>query len=645
MVTTSRCSKSRKTTCSSTHIQQEGEIIMAKEKVKIDYSQKVLEIQNLQQHFKTGFGKRRIINKAVDGVTFDVYKRESFGLVGESGCGKTTLGRTIIKLYKPTQGLVKLNGVAVGMGYQGNLNNIKQLKKEFKNEFIKQDTFKSKLKDLNDTYQVEKKTIKDKIQALHNEGLKTFEIYQKEIDVLEQSIIDLKETHLADVSDLTFKTNQIILSLINTPEALERKNFEYKIASEKNKCRKKVGAINDSKGLESEERKKQIQALEEERDSRIAVFKQEFDSNVQTLIETDAQKTERVNLVKKHKEEKQIKVSKEKERYTQKKLELKEKLKTLKAAKVSKELPENIKNELNALKQTLSELDLNYKKSITDLKLSFKTNIESFPVDTQAQEKIKQHYQVLINKEKEIIKEAHAVENMKHDESMNKMQMIFQDPISSLNPRMTVKEIIAEGLRIQGFKDDEVINQKVFDVLKIVGLVPEHAFRYPHEFSGGQRQRIGIARALIVNPDFIIADEPISALDVSIQAQIINLMNELKKTLGLTILFIAHDLSVVKYFCDRIAVMYYGKIVELASAEELFKNPMHPYTKSLLSAVPQPDPITERKRKRIPYDPTLHDYSKDTPVLTEVSKDHFVLANTKEIKTYKALLKSSEVQA
>jgi oligopeptide transport system ATP-binding protein len=618
---------------------------MAKEKVKIDYSQKVLEIQNLQQHFKTGFGKRRIINKAVDGVTFDVYKRESFGLVGESGCGKTTLGRTIIKLYKPTQGLVKLNGIAVGMGYQGNLNNIKQLKKEFKDEFIKQDTFKSKLKDLNDTYQVEKKTIKDKIQALHNEGLKTFEIYQKEIDVLEQSIIDLKETHLADVSDLTFKTNQIILSLINTPEALERKNFEYKIASEKNKCRKKVGAINDSKGLESEERKKQIQALEEERDSRIAVFKQEFDSNVQTLIETDAQKTERVNLVKKHKEEKQIKVSKEKERYTQKKLELKEKLKTLKAAKVSKELPENIKNELNALKQTLSELDLNYKKSITDLKLSFKTNKESFPVDTQAQEKIKQHYQVLINKEKEIIKEAHAVENMKHDESMNKMQMIFQDPISSLNPRMTVKEIIAEGLRIQGFKDDDVINQKVFDVLKIVGLVPEHAFRYPHEFSGGQRQRIGIARALIVNPDFIIADEPISALDVSIQAQIINLMNELKKTLGLTILFIAHDLSVVKYFCDRIAVMYYGKIVELASAEELFKNPMHPYTKSLLSAVPQPDPITERKRKRIPYDPTLHDYSKDTPVLTEVSKDHFVLANTKEIKTYKALLKSSEVQA
>jgi oligopeptide transport system ATP-binding protein len=618
---------------------------MEKDKVKIDYSQKVLEIQNLQQHFKTGFGKRKIVNKAVDGVTFDVYKRESFGLVGESGCGKTTLGRTIIKLYKPSQGLVKLNGVAVGMGYQGNLNNIKQLRKEFKDEFIKHDSYKSQLKDLKDTYQKEKKELKDKMTVLQNQGFEVFEAYQKEIDALEQSIIDLKETHLTDVSDLTFKTNQIISSLINTPEALERKNFEYKIASEKNKCRKKVGAINDSKGLESEERKKQIQALEAERDARIALLTQEFEKTVQTLIETDAQKIERENLVKTHKEDKKVKIAKEKEIYTQKKLELKDKLKALKAAKVSKKLPEDIKNQLFTLRQALIELDLRYKNSIKDLNQLYKTNKESFSVDTQAQEKVKQYYQERINKEKEIIKEAHAVESMKHDESMNKMQMIFQDPISSLNPRMTVKEIIAEGLRIQGFKDDEEINHKVFEVLKIVGLVPEHAFRYPHEFSGGQRQRIGIARALIVNPDFIIADEPISALDVSIQAQIINLMNDLKKTLGLTILFIAHDLSVVKYFCDRIAVMYYGKIVELASAEELFKNPLHPYTKSLLSAVPQPDPITERKRKRIAYDPSLHDYSIDTPVLSEVSKDHFVLANKKEIKMYKDLLKSSEVQA
>ena len=617
---------------------------MEKEKVQIDYSQKVLEIQNLQQHFKTGFGKRKIINKAVDGVTFDVYKRESFGLVGESGCGKTTLGRTIIKLYKPTQGLVKLNGVSVGMGYQGNLTNIKQLKKEFKNEFIKHDTFKFKLKELTDPYKSQKQALKLKIEQLQNEGSQVFDAYQKQIDTLEQDIIDLKETHLTDVSELMFKTNQIVLSLVNTPEAMERKNFAYKLASEKNKCRKKVGAIKDSKGLEAVERNKQIKALEDERDSRIAQLTEEFERYVQTLKESDAQKVEREALVKKHKEEKAILVKKEKEAYASKKLALKNELKTLKALKVSKKFPEEITLHISALKTELNELEEKFKNSVQQLKLAYKANKDDFPIDIDAQEKARELYQERINKEKEIIKEAHAVENLKHDESMNKMQMIFQDPIASLNPRMTVKEIIAEGLRIQGIKDDEVINNKVFEVLKIVGLVPEHAFRYPHEFSGGQRQRIGIARALIVNPDFIIADEPISALDVSIQAQIINLMNELKKTLGLTILFIAHDLSVVKYFCDRIAVMYYGKIVELASADELFKNPLHPYTKSLLSAVPQPDPITERKRKRISYSPSVHDYTTDGPVLHEVSKDHFVYANSKELKAYKMLLKSSEVQ-
>ena len=147
--------------------------------------------------------------------------------------------------------------------------------------------------------------------------------------------------------------------------------------------------------------------------------------------------------------------------------------------------------------------------------------------------------------------------------------MIFQDPIASLNPRMTVQEIISEGLVIKGIKDKEYIQQRVYEILELVGLVKEHATRYPHEFSGGQRQRIGIARSVIMNPDMIIADEPISALDVSIQAQVINLLNELRDKLGLTILFIAHDLSVVKYFSDRIGVMYYGKLVELANSEEL----------------------------------------------------------------------------
>ncbi|WP_408609942.1 ATP-binding cassette domain-containing protein [Haploplasma axanthum] len=221
-----------------------------------------------------------------------------------------------------------------------------------------------------------------------------------------------------------------------------------------------------------------------------------------------------------------------------------------------------------------------------------------------------------------------------HVNFLSTMQMIFQDPISSLNPRMVVGDIISEGLRIKGVTDKKEIQKRVFEMLNLVGLSKEHASRYPHEFSGGQRQRIGIARALIVNPDFIIADEPISALDVSIQAQVINLLNELKEKLGLTILFVAHDLSVVKYFSDRIAVMYFGKIVELASSEELFANPLHPYTKSLLSAIPHPDPELEKTRKRIIYDLSVHDYRTQKPTLREIKPGHFISANDAEYKKY-----------
>lgn len=219
------------------------------------------------------------------------------------------------------------------------------------------------------------------------------------------------------------------------------------------------------------------------------------------------------------------------------------------------------------------------------------------------------------------------------------IQMIFQDPISSLNPRMTVKEIIGEGLKINKVcKNDAEMMPLIYDILETVGLTREHATRYPHEFSGGQRQRIGIARALITKPDLVIADEPISALDVSIQAQVLNLLNNLRKKLGLTVLFIAHDLSVVKYFSDRIGVMYYGKLVELAEADSLYKNPMHPYTKSLLSAVPTPDPVVERTRQRIYYDPSCHNYENEQPKLREIAPNHFVYCSESEAKVYQASL-------
>jgi len=219
---------------------------------------------------------------------------------------------------------------------------------------------------------------------------------------------------------------------------------------------------------------------------------------------------------------------------------------------------------------------------------------------------------------------------------ITQIQMIFQDPIASLNPRMTVREIIAEGLVINGITDKDYIDQKVFEILELVGLVREHAGRYPHEFSGGQRQRIGIARAVIMHPELLIADEPISALDVSIQAQVINLLNELREKLGLTILFIAHDLSVVKYFSDRIGVMYFGKMVELANSDDLFAHPLHPYTRSLLSAIPLPDPQSEKNRKRIVYNSLAeHDYSVDKPSMREVAPGHFVYCNDAEEQRYK----------
>ncbi|WP_409253437.1 ABC transporter ATP-binding protein [Bacillus sp. SCS-153A] len=238
--------------------------------------------------------------------------------------------------------------------------------------------------------------------------------------------------------------------------------------------------------------------------------------------------------------------------------------------------------------------------------------------------------------------DVHGKKSRKELKKFNrKMQMIFQDPYASLNPRMKVADLIAEGIDIHGLATSaEARLKKVHELLETVGLNKEHANRYPHEFSGGQRQRIGIARALAVDPDFIIADEPISALDVSIQAQVVNLMKELQREKGLTYLFIAHDLSMVKYISDRIGVMYFGKLVELAPSDALYKNPLHPYTQSLLSAIPLPDPDYERSRKRKTYDPAVHNYSEDDQLeLREVAEGHFVYCSEKEFAQYKAQYK------
>ena len=416
-------------------------------------SEVLLRVENLCQYFK--MGKREL--KAVDNVSFDIKKGEVFGLVGESGCGKTTTGRSIIKIYDITGGDIYFKGQRICAGIRAYTDAIKAARED----------------------------AKKKIQALNAES-------KSQPDKAEANKAKIAEIK-AELAKTVSKNRELI------------KQAKY-----------------DQKNVDREYSAKLVEKVSAEYDEKI------------------------------------------------------------KAAAGNEEL-------VRELKKKRSE-------------------------------------------------EIHVARNTR---LVTQIQMIFQDPIASLNPRMTVKEIISEGLVINGIKDKKYIEEKVYEMLELVGLVREHAGRYPHEFSGGQRQRIGIARSVIMNPEMIIADEPVSALDVSVQAQVINLLNELKESLGLTILFIAHDLSVVKYFSDRIGVMYFGKLVELASSDELFKNPLHPYTKSLLSAIPLPDPTSEKSRKRIIYNALeSHDYTVNKPSMREVAPGHFVYCNDEEEQKYKEQLNS-----
>ena len=446
-----------------------------------DYTNKevILSVKHLKQFFRFGRGQFKY-TKAVHDVSFDVYKGEVFGLVGESGCGKTTTGRSIIKLYKITSGDVWFKGVRIAAGTRWNEKEIKYTKIRLR-------------------------------RFLNDPALRAAE--KDEIDAL--------------------------------PQTDDVKNKEAEIHAKYQAIRQeKIDAAN---AIIKEQREKIIKAKHDDKYCNADIVKEE--------IAKVKAKWENTGVIEKYKAAKSVK----------------EENRTPEQQKAIEEY-NTYKTELREAKQA----------SIT-----------------------------------------------------RKMQMIFQDPIASLNPRMTVRNIIAEGLIIKGVRDKEFITKEVNKALELVGLLPEHANRYPHEFSGGQRQRIGIARAIIMNPELIIADEPVSALDVSIQAQVINLLNDLRNNLGLTILFIAHNLSVVKYFCDRIAVMYYGKIMELTTSEELFAHPCHPYTISLLSAVPQPDPNTERGRERITYVPSRdHDYSKQQPTLRELVPGHWVRCNDEEAAKY-----------
>lgn len=607
---------------------------MSKVNNSVDYTQKVLEVKNLKKYFFVGKGKGKLTIPAVDDVSFDVYKREVFGLVGESGCGKTTTGRTIIKLYNPTDGTVDLNGIRIGAGFSTHVQNIKKLKEEYKERVSKLDEYKYQLYLIDQEAKQKIEFVSYDIDKIKNEQIAKTKAENDIIEEYHHKKYDFKSIYRLDTErikyDFLLKKHEIEAKTKN-PSLTEYKN-ELEIA--KNKFNNKTEGIKESAALTDEVKEQRMKKLKELYHQEVIDLK----NNYEPLIEKDeANKLpskDAKEQILKFKHEMTAKLHERKHKFDQE-------FNALKAPDFKK-----IKENIKAIKAEAKEKMLDVKKQISDIKEEAKVKKVQLPkiaVDPSKVTEINEQKKVIkddinqrIQFEKDQIRTLKEINKSKDSLiASRKMQMIFQDPISSLNPRMTVKEIVGEGLTILGGYSDEEITERVNRSLELVGLVPEYAARYPHEFSGGQRQRIGVARALIMNPNFIIADEPISSLDVSIRAQVINLLTNLKEELGLTILFIAHDLSVVRFFCDRIAVMYFGKLVELASSKELFKNPMHPYTISLLSAIPQPDPDYEKGRTRINYNPAQHDYRVDKPKLRELAPGHSVYANDKEFEEMK----------
>ena len=565
-------------------VNEKGEVLV-KNKVdkEFDYEHAtpILDVVHLKQFFRFGRGAFKY-TKAVHDVSFKVYKGEVFGLVGESGCGKTTTGRSIIKLYQITSGDVWFKDVRIAAGTRWN-------EKEIKYTRIRLNKKLSQLK----------KDCKKDFSFIKNN-----EIFNNKNINYTASCRDFLSVELIDkLSDL-FK-NENILTAKNITEAygdmistLQKDDKEDKVLTKKKELAEEIKALKRNKIFIG----KNIDSLVCLKDNLTNTLLDNLESNEEIINE---------DLI--------VKVYE-------------------KLIKEAVDFAENIiKTQRDKIKKAKDDNDNCNKKfaksQVNLVNEKFKDIIEKKKSEIPFDDADKLVYQEYLDE----------LKKAKKAKITTSMQMIFQDPIASLNPRMTVREIIAEGLRIHGLRDEEEISSRVSQMLELVGLLPEHMNRYPHEFSGGQRQRIGIARALIMNPELIIADEPVSALDVSIQAQVINLLNDLREKFGLTILFIAHNLSVVKYFCDRIAVMYFGKLVEVAKSDELFKHPLHPYTKSLLSAVPEPDPNVEKGRKRIIYDPNkVHDYSSDKPSLRELAPGHFVYCNNKEEAEYKELLAKDE---
>jgi oligopeptide transport system ATP-binding protein len=611
----------------------------------IDYKEKVLQVKNLKKYFRVGSGKRKLNIPAVDGVTFDIYKREVFGVVGESGSGKTTLGRTIIKLYQPTDGTVALNNIAISAGTLSYQEEIERINKQLADDITSLDPLKIKAIELRRKKELVISGLKKELINLEKDKLIEVTASTKQYDQFRADQYRTKALMTIDLQKVIFDYNQQVMKTnqrLQNESLLKYKN-EVKIATLKHD--NKLEGLQDSAALEKETINQRIEVLNQEYQSFLLKLKETYQPQIDADAKNVLTKQQVKSLILGFAKDKNQKVLAIKADYQKQLKNLVEPDKTTYIKEKQK-----IEQKFSILKKELEQKIVDANKSlnleISKLPKSTTSNLKNPEIQAKIAQ-LKTNANLKIRELKAKLLEAKRV-NQSGDtlKESQKMQMIFQDPISSLNPRMTVKEIIGEGLIIQGKLSKKEIEKKVAQSLELVGLSPEYASRYPHEFSGGQRQRIGVARALIMDPNVIIADEPISALDVSIRAQVINLLFALREKLGLTILFIAHDLSVVRFFCDRIAVMYNGKVVEMAPSEELFNNPMHPYTVSLLSAIPQPDPDYEKNRQRIHYNPRQHQYLTDLPTLQEIGPNHHVYANKAEFelmkKQYESVSKSTE---
>lgn len=601
---------------------------MENKNTSVDYNQKVLEVKDLKKHFYHGVGRKKLTIPAVDGLTFDVYKREVFGLVGESGCGKTTTGRTVIKLYNPTEGTVKLNGEMIGAGYKEHLREIKRIKEEAQAEILKFDNKKYQTLEIKKAMQQDVMLLESDIKKAEQQLEQDLKVAQLPLEEYKEKLFEIKNDYELEVEKIkynfTLASNTVKDSTLN----LEQLAYDRELAGLKLGLEKKTEGLQESNALGKEIIESRLNELNAKYEKLFADLETKYESKIRDAESKIVAKDVAKGKIAELKATRKTDLAKAKEAYIKRRDAEPAPNREAVRAEVQK-IKDNHNNLVAGLKSDIASRKANASADIA--KLPENTTDPKDPATKEAIQKIVDKRDAEIARLKEIIASLKDVNTSKEAlVHSRKMQMIFQDPISSLNPRMTVLDIVGEGLTIQGDLSQAEIKEIVQDTLEIVGLQRDFASRYPHEFSGGQRQRIGVARALIMNPDFIIADEPISALDVSIRAQVINLLSDLKEKLGLTILFIAHDLSVVRFFCDRIAVMFNGKIVELAEADELFENPMHPYTRSLLSSVPQPDPDYEKNRTRVGYNPGQHDYRIDKPSLREIAPGHSVYCNEKE---------------